>query len=120
MFLTFYIFLTTSYFILHKLYKISSKKSKLTGKKKLLVILGSGGHTQEMILMTQKLNFNKISHLYLVSSPCDKYSENKFIAHMTLYNINFQKIKSIIKIKIPRTNNPMGKIKCKTKKKIIK
>ena len=109
MFLTFYIFLTTTYLILFKLFKNAIEESRYSGKKRLMIILGSGGHTQEMILMTQKLNYNDYSYLYLVSSPCDKYSVNKFIAHMRIYNPQFKRFKSIIEVQIPRTNNPMGR-----------
>ena len=46
-------------------------------KKSIMIILGSGGHTGEILLMIQKLDFNKFSSCYLVSSHNDKNSENK-------------------------------------------
>ena len=42
-----------------------------------MIILGSGGHTGEILLMIQKLDFNKFSSCYFVSSHNDKNSENK-------------------------------------------
>ncbi len=46
-------------------------------KKSIMIILGSGGHTGEILLMIQKLDFNKFSACYFVSSHNDKNSENK-------------------------------------------
>ena len=46
-------------------------------KKSIMIILGSGGHTGEILLMIQKLDFNKFSSCYFVSSHNDKNSENK-------------------------------------------
>ena len=42
-----------------------------------MIILGSGGHTGEILLMIKKLDFNKFSACYFVSSHNDKNSENK-------------------------------------------
>ena len=53
-----------------RIYIIKSKKS-------IMIILGSGGHTGEILLMIQKLDFNKFSSCYFVSSHNDKNSENK-------------------------------------------
>ena len=46
-------------------------------KKSIMIILGSGGHTGEILLMIKKLDFNKFSSCYFVSSHNDKNSENK-------------------------------------------
>ena len=46
-------------------------------KKGIMIILGSGGHTGEILLMIQKLNYNYFSSCYFVSSHNDKNSENK-------------------------------------------
>lgn len=108
MLLTFIIFLTICYTFLSKQYKKAKARSRLTGKKRLLIILGSGGHTQEMILMAQKMDFKKVSHLYLVSSPCDPHSEQKFLALMSLQNASFAHVGSVVRLRIPRTNRPMG------------
>ena len=42
-----------------------------------MIILGSGGHTGEILLMIKKLDFNKFSSCYFLSSHNDKNSENK-------------------------------------------
>ena len=53
------------------------RKHILKGKKSIMIILGSGGHTGEILLMIKKLDFNKFSTCYFVSSHNDKNSENK-------------------------------------------
>lgn len=103
-----FIFLITTYFILKKLYKKAYIQSKISQKQRLLIILGSGGHTQEMILMSRKLQFEKISHLYIVSSPCDRFSHEKYINQTSIENQELKKIKYLQKILIPRTNCPEG------------
>jgi hypothetical protein len=108
MFLTLFIFLICSYFFLKKHYKNGRFISSISGKKNVLLVLGSGGHTQEMIFMSQRMDFKKISRLYLVCSPCDKFSFDKFISHIALENLGIKKIPQIIKIQIPRTNRPEG------------
>ena len=42
-----------------------------------MIILGSGGHTGEILIMLSKLNFNKFTDVFFVSSHNDKSSENK-------------------------------------------
>ena len=46
-------------------------------KKSIMIILGSGGHTGEILLMIQKLDFNKFSSCFFLSSHNDKNSDNK-------------------------------------------
>ena len=46
-------------------------------KKSIMIILGSGGHTGEILLMIKNLDFNKFSDCYFVSAHNDKNSENK-------------------------------------------
>ena len=53
------------------------RKYILNPKKSIMIILGSGGHTGEMLLMLKKLDFNKFSSCYFVSSHNDKNSETK-------------------------------------------
>lgn len=53
------------------------RKYLFNSKKSIMIILGSGGHTGEILLMIQKLDFNKFSECYFVSSHNDKNSENK-------------------------------------------
>jgi len=74
--LLFLLKLLVFYFIIMfglKLIRIYLFKSK----KSIMIILGSGGHTGEILLMIQKLDFNKFSACYFVSSHNDKNSENK-------------------------------------------
>ena len=53
------------------------RKYLFNSKKSIMIILGSGGHTGEILLMLKKLDYNKFSDCYLVSSHNDKNSENK-------------------------------------------
>ena len=46
--------------------------------KTLMIVLGSGGHTGELLIMLKKLDFSKFSEIYVISSMNDKHSENKF------------------------------------------
>jgi beta-1,4-N-acetylglucosaminyltransferase len=43
-----------------------------------MIILGSVGHTGELLIMLSKLNFNKFKKVFIISSHNDKNSENKF------------------------------------------
>lgn len=45
--------------------------------KSIMIILGSGGHTGELILMLKKLNFSKFSNCYFISAFSDINSDNK-------------------------------------------
>jgi len=42
-----------------------------------MIILGSGGHTGEILMMLKKLNFDKFNKIFFVSSHNDKNSETK-------------------------------------------
>jgi beta-1,4-N-acetylglucosaminyltransferase len=46
-------------------------------KKSIMIILGSGGHTGELLIMLSKLNLRKFEKVYFVSSHNDTSSENK-------------------------------------------
>lgn len=46
-------------------------------KKSIMFVLGSGGHTGELLIMIQKLDFNKFCDCYFVVSHNDKSSERK-------------------------------------------
>lgn len=72
------------------------------------IILGSGGHTQEMLLMMRKFDFSQVDRLILISSFCDKISEKKFVNWMRKVNKSFENVNEIISLKIPRTNRPKG------------
>ena len=52
-------------------------RQKIFSSKSIMIILGSGGHTGEILIMLQKLNFDKFSDVYFVSAHNDKSSENK-------------------------------------------
>jgi beta-1,4-N-acetylglucosaminyltransferase len=57
--------------------------------KSIMVILGSGGHTGELLIMISKLNLRKFEKVYFVVSHNDTSSENK--ARETL-DINDKKV----------------------------
>ena len=81
-----------------KLFRIYAFKSK----KSIMIILGSGGHTGEILLMIKKLDFNKFSSCYFVSAHNDKNSENK--AKETIQIDNFKNTKFYF-LKIYRARN---------------
>ena len=78
------------------------RKYILNPKKSIMIILGSGGHTGEILLMLKKLDYNKFSSCYLVSSHNDKNSENK--AKESIDMNNFKNTKFIF-LKIYRARN---------------
>jgi beta-1,4-N-acetylglucosaminyltransferase len=45
--------------------------------KSIMIVLGSGGHTGELLLMIKKLDLNKFSKIFFVYSHNDKSSANK-------------------------------------------
>jgi beta-1,4-N-acetylglucosaminyltransferase len=45
--------------------------------KSIMIVLGSGGHTGELLIMIKKLDLNKFSKIYLVYSHNDTSSANK-------------------------------------------
>ena len=59
------------YIIMRILNKILAQKNKL------MIILGSGGHTGEMLLMIKKLDLNKFRKVYFVYSKNDSTSLKK-------------------------------------------
>ena len=73
-----YFFLMLKYIFYYYLIMFSLKLIRqylFNSKKSIMIILGSGGHTGEMLLMLRKLDYNKFSNCYLVSSHNDKNSE---------------------------------------------
>ena len=74
----------------------------LNPKKSIMIILGSGGHTGEILLMIKKLDFNKFSSCYFVSSHNDKNSENKTKESIDMNNFKNTKFQFI---KIYRARN---------------
>ena len=63
------------YFII--MFSLKIIRQKIFNKKSIMIILGSGGHTGEILIMLSKLNFNKFTDVFFVSSHNDKSSENK-------------------------------------------
>lgn len=50
---------------------------KIYEGKSIMIILGSGGHTGEILLILKKLDLYKFNKVFFVSSHNDKNSENK-------------------------------------------
>ena len=61
--------------------------------KSIMIVLGSGGHTTEIITMLKKLDFNKFVRIYFVHSHNDSNSVKKLRE-----NIEIDKIKDKIEI----------------------
>ena len=78
------------------------RKYILNPKKSIMIILGSGGHTGEILLMIKKLDFNKFSSCFFVLSHNDKNSENKTRESLDLNNYKNTKFQFI---KIYRARN---------------
>jgi beta-1,4-N-acetylglucosaminyltransferase len=67
-----------------------------------MIVLGSGGHTGELLQMISKLDFNRFSDAYFVSSHNDKSSDTK--AREIISIDKFEKVKFEF-IKIYRSRN---------------
>lgn len=52
-------------------------KSKRTRTQNLMIILGKGGHTAEMLYMCQRYDFKRFKKLYVVVGEDDDLSKNK-------------------------------------------
>jgi beta-1,4-N-acetylglucosaminyltransferase len=52
-------------------------RQKIFTNKSIMIILGSGGHTGEILIMLSKLDFNKFTEVFFISAHNDKSSENK-------------------------------------------
>ena len=78
------------------------RKYILNPKKSIMIILGSGGHTGEILLMIKKLDFNKFSSCFFVLSHNDKNSENKTRESLDLNNYKNTKFQLL---KIYRARN---------------
>ncbi len=72
---------------------------KFFDKKAIMIVLGSGGHTGELLMMLKKLDLNKFSNIYFISSHNDIRSEGKALevlnlknGNMILENVHFMKI----------------------------
>jgi len=70
-------FILYYYILIFSIYLIRIKINN-NNEKNIMIILGSGGHTGELLIMLSKLNFNKFKKCFIISSHNDKNSENKF------------------------------------------
>jgi beta-1,4-N-acetylglucosaminyltransferase len=70
-------FILYYYILIFSIYLIRIKLNN-NNNKSIMIILGSGGHTGELLLMLSKLDFNKFKKCFIISSHNDKNSENKF------------------------------------------
>lgn len=59
------------------MWSINLLRKRIWTSKSIMIILGSGGHTGELLIMLSKLNFNKFSDCFIVSAHNDKNSNNK-------------------------------------------
>lgn len=63
------------YFLL--MTSINIVRKKILNNKSIMIVLGSGGHTGELLIMLQNLDFNKFSNIFFISSHNDVRSEGK-------------------------------------------
>jgi beta-1,4-N-acetylglucosaminyltransferase len=74
---------------------------KILNKKSIMITLGSGGHTGELLLMIKNLKLEKFAKVYFVISHNDTASENKLYE-----NIDYKNNKNKIELmKIYRSRN---------------
>ena len=74
--------------------------------KKMMVVFGSGGHTTEMLLMLNKLDFNNYKHVYFVLGHSDTWSLTKikdFFLKQRHIDIESGKVKNLAIIKLFRS-----------------
>lgn len=53
-----------------------------------MLTMGSGGHTAEMLYMSQRYNFDKFDKVYLVLTETDTFSKKKAIHHWEDNKVN--------------------------------
>lgn len=110
MFLIYYLFfIVLFYYSLILPYAILSRYLFPKGgpaDKKMMVVFGSGGHTTEMLLMLNKLDFNNYKHLYFVLGHSDTWSLTKikdfFLKHRKI-DVESGKVKNLSIIKLFRS-----------------
>ena len=73
-----------------------------TNEKCIVIVLGSGGHTAEMIYLTSQMNFDLYDRIHVFVSHTDKMSKDKFLNELGK-NSSFKKEKCEF-IVIRRTN----------------
>jgi beta-1,4-N-acetylglucosaminyltransferase len=71
--------------------------------KNLLFVLGSGGHTGEMLYMMEKMDFTRYGHIYIVYSKTDLISVPKLTKFLSEQSKTFNPSQMVF-IGIPRTN----------------
>lgn len=76
------------------------KKRSFDGPRRLMVVLGSGGHTGEMIYLMEKANLDRFEDVIVVHAACDTLSPLRFSQTFSL-NPSLKSI-SISYIPIPR------------------
>lgn len=76
-----------------------------TKDKSIMIVLGSGGHTGELLIMLTKLKLDKFSKIFFVSSHNDIRSEGKAKEVLRLEELNLRKSKKIHFYKIYRSRN---------------
>jgi beta-1,4-N-acetylglucosaminyltransferase len=78
---------------------------KIWKEKSIMIVLGSGGHTGELLIMLKKLKLDKFSKVFFVSSHNDLRSEGKAREVLNLDESQIKKNKNIIFLKIYRSRN---------------
>ena len=78
------------------------KVKTVSKNKKIVIVLGSGGHSSEMIYLTSQMNLLKYDNLSVFVSNTDKISQPKFLYEMQK-NKTFDE-KKVTFYSIPRTN----------------
>ena len=71
------ILVTIYYSIMIPRYVLFGDRDKRVTKKKIMIVFGSGGHTTEMILMLEKLNFQSYKEYVFVIGHSDTWSLTK-------------------------------------------
>lgn len=99
-FFLYYLQFVVYYFIFISLLNLI--RSKFFEGKTIMVILGSGGHTGEILMMLKKLDLDKFNKIFFVSSHNDTNSEKK--AKETL-NFDEKEQKHVQFLKIYRSRN---------------
>jgi beta-1,4-N-acetylglucosaminyltransferase len=77
-------------------------RSKLFEGKALMIILGSGGHTGEILMMLKNLDLEKFNKIVFVSSHNDNNSEKKA---KEVLNLDVKEQKHVQFVKIYRSRN---------------
>jgi len=78
---------------------------KIWKEKSIMIVLGSGGHTGEILIMLKKLKLDKFSKVFFVSSHNDLRSEGKAKEVLNLDESQIKKNKNIKFLKIYRSRN---------------